>query len=115
MFNIIKKKPRRNDLQVINDEMDSLRQKKAELERKIDTYLWPLLFDTSEDEPMAVNITLEGPDNGGMPMNVKVTALWINDCAAIMAATDIQGEAEFNAFFSLEEKVQILNQLTGKA
>lgn len=110
MLNIFKRKDRRTNLQVINDEMDSLRQKKAELEGRIISLLWPLLFDTSSEEPKKVNITLCPPEPS-QNIPCTVTALWIEDNGAIMADTDIQGEADFDTFFTLEEKVQILNKI----
>ncbi len=108
MFKIFKKKETKSEIQTINEKLESIRQSEAELQSKVINYLWPLLLGTTQDNPKKVDIDI---DYGPALPAIKVTALWLDDNAVITASTDIQDEVCFDEWFTLEEQVEILNNI----
>lgn len=108
MFKLFARKEKKTERQVINEQMDTLIRMKAELQSKVTNYLWPILLETSPEAPMKVDIVI---DHGPALLKIKVSALWLDDECTITASTDIQDEVCFEDWFTLEEQIEIINQI----
>lgn len=101
-------KETKSEIQTINEKLESIKQSESELQSKVINYLQSLLLGTTQDNPKKVDIDINhGP---ALPV-IKVTALWLDDYNAITASTDIQDEVSFDEWFTLEEQVEILNDI----